>query len=485
MPILPARLLLFLLLVCAPFACSQTYTSILVFGDSLSDTGNDAHLTQSQFGVRVPSPLFGYTDGRFTDGTDTAPAATLYSGVWIEQLAATFPAKPAVTASLDGGTNYAYGFAFTGTGTSALTLAANISVNVDNVGQQVTDYLTAHPTVPANTLVVVWGGANDVLNATSTTAITTAAAAELTAIQRLITAGATDILIANLPPLGDIPRFNTTANAPTVTAGSQAFNASLAAGIAALPAANSGKTLNLKPFDVYSLFSSVIAAPSANALINVTGKSQGDLTINPDRYFFWDDLHPTTTVHHLLAVAAAALVAPPPPAPSISATLSPASVTVASGSTATSTLTVTPAGGFSGSVTITCGSLPAFATCNTGSTPPVTFSTSQTFAITIATNGSNSAAPAGLLVLGTSGPALLAAALGLLALVLLRPLAHRRRLHPGLFALLVTLSLASALGLSGCGGANHKTAVGTYTVPLTITPSTGSAVTANFTLIVQ
>ena len=486
MPALSRRLL-FLCLLClvTPFTLAQTYTSVLVFGDSLSDTGNVAHLTQSQYTVRIPSPAFGYTDGRFTDGKDTLPAATLYTGVWIEQLAATFPAKPAVTNSLDGGTNYAYGFAFTGTGTSPLNLTTGITVNVDNIGQQVTDYLTANPTIPANTLVVVWGGANDVINATSAADITTAVTSELTAIQRLVTAGATDLLIANLPPLGAIPRFNMTANSATFTAASQAFNTGLATGLAALPAANPGKTLNLKPFDVFTLFNSVIASPSTNGLINVTDKSQTDVTINPDRYFFWDDLHPTTTVHHLLAVAAAALVAPPAPTPSISATLSPTSVTVPAGSTATSTLTVTPAGGFSGSVTITCGSLPTYAACNTGSTPPVTFSTAKNFTITITTNGSTTATPAALLAVGTSGPALLGASLSLLGLVLLRTLSRRGRLNPGLLALIAMLSLASVLGLSGCGGSGHKTASGTYTIPLTITPSTGSAVTSTLTVIVK
>ena len=478
------RVLLALVFLCLPtLGLTQTYTSVLVFGDSLSDTGNVAHLTESQFGVRVPSSTFGYTDGRFTDGKDTVPAASLYTGVWIEQLAATFPAQPAVTASLDGGTNYAYGFAFTGTGTSPLNLTTGVTVDVDNLGQQVTDYLTAHPTVPANTLVVVWGGANDVINATSTAGINTAVTGELSAIQRLITAGATDLLIANLPPLGAIPRFNMTTNVDAATAGAQAFNAGLATGVAALPAANPGVTLNLKALDVFSLFQSVIADPSTNGLTNVTDKSQGDVTVNPDQYLFWDDLHPTTTVHHLLAVAAAALVQPP--SPSISAALSPTSVTVTAGNTATSTLTVTPAGGFNGSVSITCGSLPAYAACNTGSTPPVTFSTAQKFTITVTTNGSSSATPAALLAFGPSGSALAAAGLGLLGLVLLRSLNRRGRLNPGLLALVATLSLASVLGLSGCGDASHKTPPGTYMIPLTITPSTGSATTATLTLIVQ
>src|ERR1700712_2452351 len=89
-------------LVLSPFAIAQSYTSILVFGDSLSDTGNFAHVTKDQYLVRIPGPIVDYTDGHFTDGADTKPAAVNYNGIWIEQLAATFPAKPPVTNSLDG-----------------------------------------------------------------------------------------------------------------------------------------------------------------------------------------------------------------------------------------------------------------------------------------------------------------------------------------------------------------------------------------------
>ena len=116
------------------------YTSIVVFGDSLSDTGNVADLSEAKYGVRIPGPYADYTDGRFTDGADTLPAAEKYFGVWIEQFAAALPSKPMIKASLDGGTDYAYGFAFTGGGTSVLSFGSSneLSVNVNNIGQQIT-----------------------------------------------------------------------------------------------------------------------------------------------------------------------------------------------------------------------------------------------------------------------------------------------------------------------------------------------------------
>jgi hypothetical protein len=64
----------------AVLAQAQDYTSIVVFGDSLSDTGNFADLTQTKYGVRIPGPDANYTDGRFTDGDDTKPAARNTTG---------------------------------------------------------------------------------------------------------------------------------------------------------------------------------------------------------------------------------------------------------------------------------------------------------------------------------------------------------------------------------------------------------------------
>src|SRR5665213_1066916 len=92
-------------------AWGQAYTSIVVFGDSLCDNGNDATLSAAKNTVnaQVPGPASDYTLGRFTDGTDTVPAAHNYLGLWVEQLAGSLPARPSIVNSLAGGTNYAYG----------------------------------------------------------------------------------------------------------------------------------------------------------------------------------------------------------------------------------------------------------------------------------------------------------------------------------------------------------------------------------------
>jgi phospholipase/lecithinase/hemolysin len=153
----------------AELAHAQDYTSIVVFGDSLSDTGNFADLTRTKYGVRIPGPDANYADGRFTDGDDTVPAAKKYFGLWIEQFAAMLPSKPLIKNSLDGGTNYAYGNATNGNGTATTQFGPSnsLSVNVNNIGQQITDYLATSPQITNKTLFAVWGGSNDILAANS------------------------------------------------------------------------------------------------------------------------------------------------------------------------------------------------------------------------------------------------------------------------------------------------------------------------------
>ncbi len=306
----------FCLATLAVFSCAaalaqvRDYSTIVVFGDSLSDTGNVTHLSYYKYGIPVPGPYLNYTLGSFTDGPDTVPYARNYFGVWIEQFAASLPSHPEVKDSLDGGTNYAYGYATTANGTSPLCFGTDC-VTVENIGQQITDYLSTHPKIDNHTLFVVWGGAIDLLSATSPTDVINAAAQQTLNIQRLIDAGGTQFLIPNLPLLGLVPRFNgSLSTSLPATAASVLFNSYLAVGLDILKDLHPLKKLAFYQLDVASLLRHVVAAPSAYSLSNVTAPAQGQLLVNPDTYLFWDDLHPTTRGHNILANAAVSLMTP-------------------------------------------------------------------------------------------------------------------------------------------------------------------------------
>ena len=308
----------------------SNFPTIVVFGDSLSDTGNIANLVENANPLRVRYPadnqLFGfnYTDGRFTDGTDTQPAAQAYLGVWIEQLAASLPAKPAVKDSLDGGTNYAYGDATTGAGTTTESDSVdgiNVTVVLHNMGQQVTDYLAnvasrsaAAPN--AQTLYVLWGGANDLYQASAagtdlTAATQTAINNELGLVQQLVSAGATTFMIPNLPPLGGVPSHATDPNASALNAAAAGFAQDLAQGIATLKTslAAQGVTITVYQPDIFGLFGQFATNPMSVGLGDIADKAQG-ISGSPDTYLIWDGLHPTTTGHHYAAATAGNLLTP-------------------------------------------------------------------------------------------------------------------------------------------------------------------------------
>lgn len=310
-----------LLVLFAIAAQAQRYTKIVVLGDSLSDTGNDSILTDDLYGFPFPGPYIGgtyyglYTLGRFTDGPDTFPPAENYIGVWVEQMAAALPSHPAVTPSLLGGTNYAFGYANTFNGTTVLNFTGTpFTIIVDNVGQQINDYLATHPKIDDHTLFVVWGGANNLTEAVGgphePQLIIDGAIAQTKNIQRLINAGATQFLIPNLPDVGSVPRFNTSpVTSVPFNQASILYNATLDVGVSLLPIVNFGRRVSIQKFDVYSLLKNIIANPASHGLLDVTDSSQSEF-VDPDLYLFWDDFHPTTHGHNLLGQAALKVIEP-------------------------------------------------------------------------------------------------------------------------------------------------------------------------------
>jgi Big-like domain-containing protein/VCBS repeat protein len=158
------------------------------------------------------------------------------------------------------------------------------------------------------------------------------------------------------------------------------------------------------------------------------------------------------------------------------------SLTVASGQSVTTKVSVTGAAGFGGTVNFSCTGLPMYATC---SFAPASVTVSGTAAAATTLTVSTAATTMAAVREGESSRALtvLACGLPMLGLLTLLPVARGRRLLLCLgFALLVSMT-----SLTGCGGNSSgetKTAAGTYA--FNVVASSGSATsTASYKLTVQ
>ena len=172
--------------------------------------------------------------------------------------------------------------------------------------------------------------------------------------------------------------------------------------------------------------------------------------------------------------------------PAISFAASPSSLTVTHGTSGTVTFTGTPVGGYTGTVSFACGTLPAAATCTFA---PATLNftgtnTAQTSTLTFST-----LSPMGRREAGALGSRFMAMTLALLLLPLGK---MRRRLNALQRAAVLSLVVfAGALGmasLTGCGSGSPTAAAttppGSYTVPVVITAS-GATSTINLNITVQ
>jgi phospholipase/lecithinase/hemolysin len=299
-----------------------TFSQVVVFGDSLSDTGNVRVRTNAESGgiVDYPSHTFNYSNGRFTNDNQTDPSQTMYAGVWHEQLAQTFLGLPPAAYSLGGGTNYAFGGATTNNGTheevAVSTPFGDITITVDDMGKQMDDYLAAHLVDP-NALYIVWGGGNDLRNDDSATNVTATAARATALVSRLANAGAQYIMVPNVPPLGDIPRYlSDPARVSSLNAASANYRQELNADLASLLGsfALQGITPTVYRPDIWTSIIRLFSDGPRYGFTNTTGSAQGNSSANPDQFTFWDDVHPTTAGHHQIAqIAYDSITIPPAP----------------------------------------------------------------------------------------------------------------------------------------------------------------------------
>ncbi|WP_263378920.1 beta strand repeat-containing protein [Granulicella paludicola] len=183
--------------------------------------------------------------------------------------------------------------------------------------------------------------------------------------------------------------------------------------------------------------------------------------------------------------------------PSFSVTASQANLTIARGATGATTLTFTPVGGYSGAITLACGTLPSKATCTFSPSTVTLAGAVVTDTLTIGTGTVTTSlltAPQRSGGSGTYSAQILwlpASMLGLLGL------ARRRKLQIALPKMLLAgifvLSLGAGLGaITGCSSGSSSTSnytnatpVGSYSVPVTITGPSGSSQTVALTVVVQ
>jgi len=253
-------------------------TGIVAFGDSLSDVGN----TYLAAGI-PPSPP--YYQGHYSNGP-----------IWLEYLANSL-GVPAPTASLAGGTDYAWGGAETGSGLSY--------EGTPNIGSQISTYLASN--TPLSTqLITIWGGANDFLNGGVTNPAVPVANL-ISEITTLAAAGGKQFLVPNLPLLGDLPATNTLpqANRDALNFLTLTFDSMLYSQLNQLQ----GKLgITMHQVDIDSVFQNIIANPGAYGLTNVTDSAIADGNLSGQGYLFWDTVHPTTVIQALIGATAFATV---------------------------------------------------------------------------------------------------------------------------------------------------------------------------------
>lgn len=297
-------------------AQAQEFSAVISFGDSLSDAGQYA---------AIPPPFYFGAQGSFTTNPDD---------VWTQLLASAWGFSQ--TASLAGGTNYAWGGAptsFTVTGVPFPLQCVPSTLPCQSVAQQLQTHLAGNGGVAdPDALYTYWAGANDLFNylgavggglITAAQAQAFTGASALTAVGQigaLQAAGASHIVVLNLPDIGVTPAFVNTPNQASVSGLVFVYNSTFNQGLASLAD-------GIIPINAYGLINEVLADPAAYGFSNVTGTACNlaltggsslfctpaayvTPTANVD-YLFADGVHPSGGAHAMLANVVVATIQAP------------------------------------------------------------------------------------------------------------------------------------------------------------------------------
>ena len=301
-------LVLILSLGFAGSALAQSFSNVVVFGDSLSDSGNAAAAS----GLPLPPGT------SFTTNPDP---------VWAEIIAGAFGASG--QNSLAGGPNYAFGGACMNPATPC------DFDDVPTVTEQIGQHLSLRGgRLDPNALYTIWGGLNDIADSALGDPLNALghvlAAADVNAaqIRRLREAGARHVVVFNMPDASLAPFA--VAQGPAAQAGLSAlvaeYNKKLYAGIRE-------NEEGVVPININVALGALAANPGRYGLTNVTGTACGEpdagsalsiqcgpagspfpVTYAPganETYLFADRSHPSGAVHAMLASLVTSTLAAP------------------------------------------------------------------------------------------------------------------------------------------------------------------------------
>jgi len=297
--------------LCLPaIAQAQAPSHLIVFGDSLSDTGNDL-LATMQTQLPIPPPQM-YAAGRFSNG----PVAFEYLWSFLSGGPPVIPPSLTVPVLPQQG---AVSFAFGGSGSGAFRNV--LGVNVPGLQTQVVFFaasLAGRP-APPDALYAIWTGSNDYQAQTPespATVVDNIAAG----IETLYLLGARDFLVVNLPDLGSgplVPEEQRAVLSRLTTEHNKLLKKKIKELEKSLP------DLRIIEGDVTKVFRTVLrtfesTVPLVDVLVPVPPGSLPAslcLTFNPAacpavptfapdaEYAFWDSDHATTAAYERLAEA--------------------------------------------------------------------------------------------------------------------------------------------------------------------------------------
>lgn len=298
------RHVLVTLLTAVTASTASAYSGLYIFGDSLSDSGNNALAIGSNGGQVVSSNVYipsqPYASDQYTNGN-----------VWAYSFASAIGLSSFALPSLAGGGNFAFGGARTSTDGAAPYYFPPSLITQKNM------YLTATSgNADSTALYVVAGGGNDArdaitnavgafmggglgaMNAAISTAANQYAIGTKSIVDSLQAAGAQDIVVWNVPNLGLAPAVTSDPMAPTSSFIGSLVASAMNSSMAQVMLGETGVTL----FDAYGLLTNAVTNPAAYGLTNVTSAC-GVAPATCSTALFWDGIHPTAAGHAMLADA--------------------------------------------------------------------------------------------------------------------------------------------------------------------------------------